>query len=808
MYRGLICCLFVLVVCSGGGAEAAAPLQDVSKDGREIDLAIGGAGGVYFLASPGELVVDVEKRDRNRRGRQTDLRAILVGPDRRVLQDVTLPDDGRPKGSGVGPPRGARLSTSVGRKGVYALNVTVSNDRYGDDIIWGFRTNCPRYLIETSRGHRDERHQEPIVLLNPSKSGNVCFVPRKGAFGMEVTNLPNDVKTLPVYDAKGALIDRLQVGADGRASHRFAADVHREVVPWRLHLAKQRATLQIDGVTRWDREDLYPDLGYWTPDPASWFPFRAHRWLLTPYSRTVYGRAGDNGEVAFRVHNNSARPKTVRLGIEFPDGAWPARLSVQQVVAKPKETAEVTIRYTVPAEGQTRVCHLRATPADDPDFSTYATLTVKAGISPATRPLAMPWVLKPYQHENERFGYLPDCPLDWEMYFDLENRPFTRTRDGIEALRDGRWAACDLQTAVRSRTPAFEGSLAQSRISNTKIAFDRDNDVYLLATFGPRAALLHSNDGGRTFAAYGLGKRSGLDVEQFSGHNVPDGPPSVLRSIRTASDKKLRWRQISDLELLVPRKENGRLSIGKPILISRQSLGVGSHSGVPSAVVSRGSKVHVVWAEATDPKVRVPGVPTYVTTYDRKTGVLGKPVLVGYGAPPNDVHNRPCITMDGKGTLHVLTGTHGSVFHYARSLRPNDAHSGWTQAEPVGAGLLQTYIGLVCGPDGTLHVVFRLWRRDRKYHPSGAIFATLAYQRKRPGQPWEPPRLLIVSALSEYSIFYHRLTIDRKGRLFLSYDYWSTYWFYRTDHFGNRRALLTSPDGGDTWKLAETRDLR
>ncbi len=808
MYRGHISCVFVLAVCLGGGAEAAAPSQDVGKDGGEINLAIGGVGGVYFLASPGKLVVDVEKRDRNRRGRRTDLRAILVGPDRRVLQDVTLPDDGRPTGSGVGPARRARLSTQVARKGVYALNVTVSNDRYGNDIIWGFRTNCPRYLIETSRGHRDERHTEPIVLLNPGKPGNVCFAPRRGAFGVEVTGLPGDVKALPVYDAKGALIERLQVGSDGRASHTFAADVHREAVPWRLHLAKQQATLQIDGVTRWDRADLYPDLGYWTPEAGSWFPFRPYRWLLTPYSRTVYGRAGDHGEIAFRVHNNSGQPKTILLGMEFPDGAWPARLSAQEVVVKSKETAEVTIRYSLPAEGQTRVCHLRATPAEDPDFSTYSTLTVKAGEAPATRPLAMPLVLKPYHHENERFGYLPGCPLDWEMYFDLENRPFTRTRDGFEALRDGRWVACDLQTAVQSRTPGLDGAPSESRISNTKIAFDRDNDVYLLAAFGRRAALLHSKDGGRTFAAYGLGKQGGVDIEQFSGHNVPDGPPPVLRSIRTASDKKLRWRHISDLELFVPKKENGRLSIGKPILISRQSLGVGGHSGVPSAVVSRGSKVHVVWAEATDPKVRVPGVPTYVTTYDRKTGVLGKPVLVGYGAPPNDVHNRPCITMDGKGTLHVLTGTHGSVFHYARSAKPNDAHSGWSRAEPVGDGLLQTYIGMVCGSDGTLHVVFRLWRRDREYFPSGAVFATLAYQRKRPGQPWESPRLLIVSALSEYSIFYHRLTIDRRGRLFLSYDYWSTHWFYRTDHFGRRRALLTSTDGGDTWKLAETRDLR
>jgi hypothetical protein len=214
----------------------------------------------------------------------------------------------------------------------------------------------------------------------------------------------------------------------------------------------------------------------------------------------------------------------------------------------------------------------------------------------------------------------------------------------------------------------------------------------------------------------------------------------------------------------------------------------------------------VIWAEATDPDERVPGVPTFVATYDRETATLGTPALVGYGAPPNDIHNTPSITIDSQGYLHALAGTHGQPFQYARSLEPNDAHAGWTAAEPVGAGLRQTYIGFVCGRDDALHLVFRLWRFGTEPYPD-SHHATLAYMRKRPGQPWEKPRLLIVSAFSEYSVFYHRLTVDTLGRLFLSYDYWSTYWFYRNDHRGGRRAVLMSADGGDTWKLVEASDL-
>jgi hypothetical protein len=237
------------------------------------------------------------------------------------------------------------------------------------------------------------------------------------------------------------------------------------------------------------------------------------------------------------------------------------------------------------------------------------------------------------------------------------------------------------------------------------------------------------------------------------------------------------------------------------VLVSRRCIGLSAHSGIPSSVVSRGGKVHVAWGEATDPDRKVPGVPGYVVTYDRKAKRLGEPVLLGYGAPPNDVHNSPSITMDSKGYLHAVLGTHGRPFQYARSLKPNDAHGGWTKAEPVGEGLRQTYVGLVCGADDTLHLVFRMWRSGVDPFPL-SHHATLAYQRKRPGRPWEAPRVLVVAAFSEYSIFYHRLTIDRAGGLFLSYDYWSTFWFYRTDHDGRRRALLTSPDGGDTWKLA------
>ena len=111
---------------------------------------------------------------------------------------------------------------------------------------------------------------------------------------------------------------------------------------------------------------------------------------------------------------------------------------------------------------------------------------------------------------------------------------------------------------------------------------------------------------------------------------------------------------------------------------------------------------------------------------------------------------------------------------------------------------------MVCTTDGTLHVVYRLWQLGEPYPNSS--HATLAYQRKRPGQGWEKPRILVLAALSEYGVFYHRLTIDRLGRLFLSYHCWSTYWFYRMDR-PMKRSVLMSADRGVTWQLAQDADV-
>ena len=79
MNRPIPVVFIALIICVSSSFAA--------EEASEADFLIGGCGGAYFLAEPGELVIDLEKRDRNRGSQPTELRAILVGPDRENKRD-------------------------------------------------------------------------------------------------------------------------------------------------------------------------------------------------------------------------------------------------------------------------------------------------------------------------------------------------------------------------------------------------------------------------------------------------------------------------------------------------------------------------------------------------------------------------------------------------------------------------------------------------------------------------------------------------------------------------------------------------
>ncbi|MEE2752480.1 MAG: hypothetical protein VX910_00745, partial [Candidatus Latescibacterota bacterium] len=198
---------------------------NMGDDTLESDqLFIGGCGGLYLLAEPGDLVIEIIKKDRNTRSNPTNLKAILLGPDRRHLDEILIPDDGQAKGSGFGKIQSATLSTQVEQKGVYVVNVTVTHDRYGEDILWGFKSNCPKYLIETSRGHKDGRHLEPIVLGNPEGSADVCFTAHSKSIDISASDLISENASLILFDGSGKRIAEIPVSENGEAAYTIPSE--------------------------------------------------------------------------------------------------------------------------------------------------------------------------------------------------------------------------------------------------------------------------------------------------------------------------------------------------------------------------------------------------------------------------------------------------------------------------------------------------------------------------------------------------------------------------------------------------------
>ncbi|NUQ00213.1 MAG: BNR-4 repeat-containing protein, partial [Armatimonadetes bacterium] len=407
------------------------------------------------------------------------------------------------------------------------------------------------------------------------------------------------------------------------------------------------------------------------------------------------------------------------------------------------------------------------------------------------------------------------------------NRPVIRQRTenkylstGLMFHEDGRWVERSFVEALRAVYPTYRGTYFGAGFWGAKVVFDGQGDAYTLVRAmiegGGRSILLHTADRGRSYTVHELPDGS-FNHEQFSGHNALSEPPPILVHQQTA-DFPGDYAQVNDLWLLLPRKVAGGLELGEPVLVSRRDLGPCQHSGAPAATATRDGKTHIVWGEVTEEKV--PGVPTFVATFDHATRQLSPKLLLGYAPPVNDVHNAPGICQDSQGYLHMVSGSHGDAFWYRRSLRPNDA-SGWTPAEPVltagsrdaqsdadGTGR-QTYLSLLCGPDDTLHIAYRQWRQGVDSHHGGANYAALSYQRKPAGGPWSAARPLVVPVRPGYSIYYHKLTIDRRGRLFLAYGYLTQDATYQADFPEQYHdpAVLVSADAGETWKLAETADL-
>jgi len=787
--KHLLSAAILLALALSDGPVSAATVPTMVRGGRAI----------LMRPDVGTFTLRMTKRDLNIYEGEDTLKATLYGPLGEELAALEMPGGGNAEGELT-----SELTAEIERPGTYRLVVTCSHD-----LIYGFETNCERFVFEG------------LIMLNQGGFATpIVFRPPQGEFDITAQALHNPgIQKLPVRDAGGAevhLFDLAEAGQD--VTFTVPEDMGDRSGLWTLDVSRSDMKATIEGVS------------VWATDAAHYYAAERTRWMVLPRLAARYAQPGDSVTLPFELRNSTGRPVTYTVELNPARGAT-CELSTATVELAKDGLGEVEVTLTVPegaGEGDVLTGYIVATSETDGDVAESAGFEVRVGEPRVSKPLDLPIIHQRFRHEDVQFGYAPDYMTN-EVYFDPQNQPFIRQRTeslylstGIFTLLDGGWTEMPFGDGLDEQYPGWKSGKGAGGFLGAKVAFDGEGDAYtcmriVRANGKPVHVLIHRPAGADGYVAYEL-PGNAFDIEQFSGHNALPHPPPVLAYVQTGTHPAT-FCSYNDLLLFLPKKVDGGLLLGEPVKVTDDCLGSCQHSGGPPSTATRDGKTHVVWGEVAEDDA--PGVPTYIATYDHATGELGEKVLLMRGPPVNDVHNVPAVCQDSEGAIHVVSGAHGAPFMYRRSRGPNDAYSGWSEAVPVlSAGYVsdatdadgegrQTYISLLCDPDDTLHIAYRQWRLNADDTMPGSMYAALSTQSKPKGGAWGPARPLVAPPVAGYSIWYHKLTIDRRGRLYLSYNHWTSNESYQNEFPGRytHRAVITSGDGGSTWKLAETSDF-
>lgn len=452
--------------------------------------------------------------------------------------------------------------------------------------------------------------------------------------------------------------------------------------------------------------------------------------------------------------------------------------------------------------------------------------------SPATAPIIHE---EYFVGERELFGYSPFFQPG-VVTFDTSNRPTIRSEEVLQTLESEVWSEFNWYNKA-DYSGAVTGPFVDERV-----VFDKDGSAYTLATGGSSQSgktvyLLFSPDYSSnpktaTWIRYKIATDKIARLEFNDTWNLKDYPPAILLyEVKNDTD-------ILQFGLIVPKKIYNTLIFSDFIPISTTSVFNLQAGGAGNSVVSVGNKIHVVYPE------RGENTPQYARTYDRTQKTLSNPVLIGYGytnkGGSSDPHCIPVVSADSHGFLHVVTGAHNSKITYTKSSVANSTQDGWSAPYNIGddfdAGYVDyyTYVGLVCDQNDTLHIVTR-------YYGEGGVGGAyntgkycLAYINKTKNEKWNNPKFLVVPFHNAYSHYYHKLNIDRQGRLFVNYWYYAdnftpeevmayrAKWpgeriMPRSDFVGGRRyyqgqtwhdpVILMSDNRGASWRIAVTQDF-
>ena len=378
-----------------------------------------------------------------------------------------------------------------------------------------------------------------------------------------------------------------------------------------------------------------------------------------------------------------------------------------------------------------------------------------------------------FQGEREIYGYDPDYSPGVTS-FDKNNVMYMRSMSGdLQKFVNGSWVeldyASDISNYFTQIGKNWNGEIEYSAFTYGRVVFDSNNDGYMIVIAllsGQRTPLLlYTNNQGGSWKVYALTHYLSL-LQTGSPNNPVTEPPVLVEYDQAKKDIYLRFIE----------KSGSGLVFGDRILINDNAYYYTYHSGSSNMVIRVGDRAFVAYA-GVDSLVAPDGVnpvsaPQYIVEVS-KSGkqIVNGPVLVGTNGHSlhTDDHDIPSIDVDSNGYLHVVLGAHhGNLYHY-ESTSPYNISS-WGEGEQFGDVIVpgasggHSYPALLIDEDDNIHVVTR-YAGDRYYF-------NLVYNKKS-GNSWDNQQNLVVAFKPFYGIWYHKLSYDSFGNMYLSYEYYA-----------------------------------
>ncbi len=457
-------------------------------------------------------------------------------------------------------------------------------------------------------------------------------------------------------------------------------------------------------------------------------------------------------------------------------------------------------------------------------------------VIPGTNPLT--YTTSTFSREREMYGYYPRFKPNM-VTFDYNNRPYIYVGKAsgevpssntfripraeffgdcyIQTLNDnGQWIVVDLyeiSKTIAGNQTYTDFDFYTGTFSNiNRVTFDSNGGIYFTAIEQPifnstPAAFIR-----RIFYGTVDNPEIWKNAAISNGTYIFETPDAFTSDFDVPS---LLGTSSNQMKVIPIINANGDLTVnGAGILIGDRIQPGPLHSGIVNAAVTLGNYIHIGYRDM-DNLIGTNETAQYYVRYNKLTQefsphvFLGSTVGIPFEGSPDD-HNGPAITVDIARNIHAVLGAHGNTMKYTYSTDNGDS---WTSAVDLVDDA--TYPSVCTTPDGTIHLVYR-----KSSEISSVYKYRLYYAKKEAGQNWQDVGALVEPYRTGYGIYYHKLTADRLGNLYLNYSYLAAHLSSAEEQehqtkwpgedpgaFSHDSSILTSQDNGASWHLATTADF-